>query len=604
MKPTVLLAACLLLNVIVFCQEPVSISSELKNVTVYRSGAEMNHTANLNLKSGQNDIIIEGIANAIDLNSVQISCPNSVAITKIEFSNNYLKPETPSAKEKLLSDSIETIRKEIEKMDVAIQVNNDLIEVLRTNKEIKGSQSNLSIAELMKLMDYFKAKSTELQNELSSLNERKIKKQQLIAKLNEQLNEEKLKNTKISGRLMIGLQSATQLSTPVTVTYITPNAYWTPNYDIKVENIKSPVKIMYKSNIVQTTGLEWKKVKMSVSTSVPSQYGVAPTLTPFYVGFIQPNRRLEQSLMGKSAGVVVNKENQNLEEVVVSGYGNPSVKIRGSASLNGDNQPLYVVDGVPLLKPEDFKAIDPSSIKSVNVLKDAAATSVYGSRGANGVILVTLKHGMDDYVSANDKELNTVFEIDLPYDVPTNGKAQTVTLKEYEIAANYNYVAVPKLDKDAFLLANITDWEKLSLIAGNANIIFEGTYVGKTFIDPASVSDTLRLTLGRDKRVAIKKEKLTDFSSVKFLGSNKKQQFTYEITVRNNKKDAVTIHIKDQFPVSTDKDIEIELTDDGKAEVNNETGALDWNLTLNPGEIKKLRFSYSVKYPKVKLINL
>lgn len=603
MKPTVLLAACLLLNGIAFCQDPVTVSSELKNVTVYRSGAEMNHTANLNLKTGQNDIIIEGIANAIDLNSVQISSPNSVAITKIEFSNNYLKPETPSAKEKLLSDSIETIRKEIEKMDVAIQVNNDLMEVLRTNKEIKGTQSNLSIAELMKLMDYFKAKSTELQNELSSLNERKIKKQQLIAKLNEQLNEEKLRNTKVSGRLLIGLQTAMQLSTPVTVTYITPNAYWTPNYDIKVENIKSPVKIIYKSNIVQTTGLEWKKVKMAVSTSVPSQYGVAPTLTPYYVGFIQPRQKIEQSLMGRAAGVVMDKENLNLEEVAVSGYANPSVKIRGSASLNGSNQPLYVIDGVPVT-PEDFKAISPNAIKSVNVLKDAAATAVYGSRGANGVILVTLKHGMDDYVAASDKELNTVFEIDLPYDIPTNGKAQTVTLKEYEIAAGYNYVAVPRLDKDAFLLANITDWEKLSLIAGNANIIFEGTYVGKTFIDPASVSDTLRLTLGRDKRVVIKKEKLTDFSSVKFLGSNKKQQFTYEITVRNNKKDAITIQLKDQFPVSTDKDIEVELTDDGKAEVNKETGALDWNLTLNPGEIKKLRFAYSVKYPKDKQINL
>jgi hypothetical protein len=104
--------------------------------------------------------------------------------------------------------------------------------------------------------------------------------------------------------------------------------------------------------------------------------------------------------------------------------------------------------------------------------------------------------------------------------------------------------------------------------------------------------------------VVVKREKMTDFSSVKFLGSNKLQKVTYELTVKNNKKDAVNLLLKDQFPLSTNKDIEVELIDDGGASVNKDLGVLTWKLSLAPGESKKIRFTYSTKYPKEKTINL
>ena len=97
---------------------------------------------------------------------------------------------------------------------------------------------------------------------------------------------------------------------------------------------------------------------------------------------------------------------------------------------------------------------------------------------------------------------------------------------------------------------------------------------------------------------------MTDFSSIKFLGSNKKQTFTYEITVRNNKKEPIQMELQDQYPLSTTKDIEVELLQHEGATVNDETGIVTWKVQLAPGEIKKYRLSYSVKYPKDKVINL
>jgi hypothetical protein len=97
---------------------------------------------------------------------------------------------------------------------------------------------------------------------------------------------------------------------------------------------------------------------------------------------------------------------------------------------------------------------------------------------------------------------------------------------------------------------------------------------------------------------------MQDFSSVKFFGNNKLQKFTYQITVKNNKSEAVNIVLKDQYPLSTNKDIEVELTDAAIAIINKDTGTLTWNLSLQPNETKTLNFSYNVKYPKDRTINI
>jgi hypothetical protein len=96
----------------------------------------------------------------------------------------------------------------------------------------------------------------------------------------------------------------------------------------------------------------------------------------------------------------------------------------------------------------------------------------------------------------------------------------------------------------------------------------------------------MNLTMGRDKRVVVKRGKLMDYSCVKFLGGKKKQLFTYEIAVKNNKKEAINIFVNDQYPISKNKDIEVELLETTGAAINEETGVLNWKLSLAAGEKK------------------
>ena len=609
-KIIVLLGAFLGIQTLLFAgDEKIIVAAALKSATVYRAGAELTHTARAVLKQGTSELQVDGLSNGLDINSVQIGADEKIAILSVAFSTEYLSPAIKSALAKRLEDSLDILHKDIGRIQVMLKTSNELLDLLKANREIRGTQTGLSVAELMKMMDYYKSKTLETQNEIAVYLEKQNKLEEAAEKINLQLNEESQKNNNTSGRLLLQVMSPVAGACNLTISYITAKAFWNPYYDIRIENISKPISLLYKAKLVQTTGIDWKQVKLTLATSSPNQNSNAPVLKSWFLDYTNPVARMENNLFMNSVQSMMEKKiagldvKDKLEETVVTGYGTQPIRIRGSASINSSNPALYVVNGV-VVENEAFEKIDPKNIKSIEVVKDNNLTSLYGARAVNGVILVTLKDALSDYITVTDNELNVTFDIDLPYDVPGNGKEQNVSLKEFQINTLYKYYAVPRLDKDAYLLGELADWEKLNLLPGEANIIFEGTYTGKSYIDPNSTMDTLNLTLGKDKRIVVKKEKLKDFSSVKFLGSNKKQLFTYELTVKNNKKEAVQMLLKDQYPLSTNKEIEVELTETSDAANNTELGVLTWKLQLAPGEVKKLRVSYSVKYPKDKYLNL
>jgi uncharacterized protein (TIGR02231 family) len=212
---------------------------------------------------------------------------------------------------------------------------------------------------------------------------------------------------------------------------------------------------------------------------------------------------------------------------------------------------------------------------------------------------------LQQYTTLTQGQLNTNFEIDLPYDVASDGQLQYVNIKDQEINCILKNYAVPRMDKEAFLLAEVADWETLDLLPGDANIIMDDTYIGRSVIDPNTTADTLNLALGRDKRVDVKRSLVKELSSLKSSGGSNRQVFTYEIVVKNNKTTDVDLLLKDQFPLSTIKEVEVKLEDGSDAMINVETGVLTWKIDLKPGERKTVRFSYSVKYPKdKKIVNL
>lgn len=197
-----------------------------------------------------------------------------------------------------------------------------------------------------------------------------------------------------------------------------------------------------------------------------------------------------------------------------------------------------------------------------------------------------------------EKDLKRNFEIQGKQDVPSSKEPFTILIKEENVSSDYIFTSIPKLQEEAYLIANVPDWTKLELISGKANIFLEGTFVGETFVDINKISDTLSISLGRDNKTLVKREVQSKYDDKNSIGPNYSKIVDIEIQVQNLRDMPVKVTLDDQYPLSYRKSIKVDLDDDGGAEIDEEEGKLTWKLDLQPKETKKLKFAYSVKYPK------
>lgn len=591
-----------------------NVKGVLKRATIYFSGAELTHTVNVSLRQGENSLTIEGLTPNIDVNSLKINVNNSVMVAASEFTTDYLTEKKSSDYIKKLKDSIDNYNAMIARLASAIKINTSSLELLKKGVEnnlsnkTEGSTSmvkkHLTTAEITQNLDYYNNKAAALEKSIYDDNLKKTELSQKLTNLQSQLRQEQGKKGVFNGILNLNLVASYATNATVTVSYFTSQARWVPFYDMVVTDVSKPVNLKGRSKVSQNTGIDWNNVNITLSTATPSKTKDAPVFDTWFLDFVYNNYGYYGGMNKKMSNAITydmaeSKDAIALEESAVS-----NVKVRGIGSVSDAQQILYVVDGVPY--DGDISEINPNSIASTTVLKDAAATAMYGSRGAGGVVLITTKK-MEDYIAVEEKNIAMEYKIDLPYTIPGNGKEQIINLKDYNLSPEYKFYAAPKLDQNAFLVADFKDWEKLNILSGLANITYDGTYVGQTYLNTSQTNNVMSVTLGSDKRISVKREKLTDFSQVKILGSDTKVTLAYKITVKNNQNKAVKFTLKEQYPISSQKEIKVELLDKEttKPTYNKEDiGVVTWDFDLAAGESREFRIAYSVKYPKDKKINL
>jgi len=187
-------------------------------------------------------------------------------------------------------------------------------------------------------------------------------------------------------------------------------------------------------------------------------------------------------------------------------------------------------------------------------------------------------------------------------DIPADNQEYDVEVQRFELPAEYRYFAIPKVEKDVFLMARARDWRQYNLLPGETNIFYQGTFVGKSYIDPSTTADTLDLSLGRDNSVTVSRDMIKDFCKTSVLGSKKTDTRAYKIKVTNGKKKAISILIRDQIPVTTNAEIEVAIDELSGGKHFPDTGFVEWELSTGSSESKELVLRYTVKYPKKRII--
>jgi TonB-dependent starch-binding outer membrane protein SusC len=172
-----------------------------------------------------------------------------------------------------------------------------------------------------------------------------------------------------------------------------------------------------------------------------------------------------ESLQGKASGVAVFNNNKPGES--------PSIRVRGSGSISASNEPLYVVDGFPLMDG-NISDINPSDIESMEVLKDASSTAIYGSRGANGVVMITTKKGVQ-----GTKNLTVTSSVGVQIPGRLSNFIRGTDFINFMNAGYTNQGSLAPFTNDVSTYDASTNWEKeilkKSALVQDYNVVFDGS---------------------------------------------------------------------------------------------------------------------------------
>ena len=527
-------------NLIVFAQDIKEVNSEIKAVTVYLNGAEINRIANVSIQKGTNEIKLIGLSPYIQPSSIQVKANNNaITIVSVNHEINYLDETNLSR-----SPKVSAITDSIEKLELALalrksyeNVYNEEKSLLLANKNIGGVNTGVDIENLMDAADFFRERLMNIEIKLLDIQRNKKDIAAAIARFTKQrsLYYNTVNNT---SELVVNLTSSLKATVELEVSFIVSNAGWIPFYDIRSNNLTKPVNLTYKGKVYQKTGNDWNNVAIKLSTGNPSVDNTQPTFSNWYLQYY-------------------------------TAYNNDT-KMRS-------------------------KSMAPAPVMSESLASYDTSLELEETQVRN--------ESVADYTTVKQNMVTTTFNVALPYSIKSDGKPNLIEVQKYELPVTYQYFAMPNKDSDAFLLAKIAGWGDYNLMAGGANIYFENTFVGESYLETAITNDTIKISMGRDKSIVIQRDKIKDFSKNTTFGSSQKSTRGYEIKVRNNKSQAIEIELIDQVPLSSLKEIEVTLMESDNATYDEKTGKLTWRLTIPANSSSGVAFKYAVKYPKDKIIN-
>lgn len=633
--------------------DTTNVKSKITDVTVFFSGAQITRNSEIKLAKGKHFLLIKNLPQELNPQSIQVKQFDFGKILSVKHSLNTENDSKKSVDELNLEKKIKDIEFKMKEINNKLSVYTLEEQLLNDNREIIKKSNGSTLAELKETADYFRIKLNEIKlaklNLYKEFDNHKESIQETNVKINELLSQRK----KTYSHILIAIEVVKETSVKLNLSYFIPSAGWEPLYDFRVDDINKPLSITYNANVFHSSGEDWENVNITLSNNNPTLSGEKPELLAWY---LERNNPYEKSIVQKGAGTIkgkiTDKENdeplpfanvllmKGNEQITGTmsdmdgkytftqiptgsytiqtsyvGYAPKSitniivnsdkitfvdVKMEGSVSLNA----FEVVDyEVPLISKDQTSSGGTFTREDIAKMPGRSSASSLainvGGVNRNGV---RDKGNTEttDFITNTLKETatNIEYKIEIPYSIPSDGENYSLKIKEVTLPVEYLYHALPKLEKDVFLSAIISDWTSLNLLSGKSSIYYQGTFTGESFIDVNSVKDSLTISLGRDNNIIVTREGNKLLNDKKIIGNNVKENIAWDIVIKNNKNTPINIVVEDQYPLSERKTIEVILLNSSNAKVDTKKGFLTWNLKVEPNTKTNIGFNYEVKYPK------
>jgi peptidoglycan hydrolase CwlO-like protein len=588
-----------------------NLTSTIQEVTVFLQGAQVFEKASGSIPAGESVVVIKGLSPYINEQSLQVKGLGNFTIQAVNKRMDFLQEKDFSKEVEELNKQINTILAQQEQDKARFEVLNEKSNLLQANKNLGGRVAGPRFTELQQAIALFERELTGIKKEEISI-QAKIKKQDAeIRKLRNQIQTYQEPEEEARSEIRIRVKAPNAGMATFEFNYLVDNASWYPKYDIRVNSVSDPIQIDYKAEVSQNTGVDWKNVKLRFSNGNPNQSGVAPELPKWELNYARLTRRMDMSLPrlpGTISGVVLDENGEGLPGATVLVKGSTigtSTDLDGRYSLTLPQNAERLVFSFIGYATEEVGINGRSTLSlalapDTQVLQEMVVTG-YASKEKRSLTANATEPRRDAapiITSFIENQTTVEIEVAEPYSIVSNGEKSRVELKNYEIPAQYKYKAIPKLENDAFLIAQLSDWSQYSLLEGESNLYFEQGFVGRSILNTGALEDTLSISMGRDRSILINREKISEFSQKRTIGSNITESRGYAITIRNNKSQPISILVQDQIPVSVNSDISVEATELSKGKLDLQTGIVSWELQIPPGEQEVLNLRYEVKYPK------
>jgi hypothetical protein len=175
-------------------------------------------------------------------------------------------------------------------------------------------------------------------------------------------------------------------------------------------------------------------------------------------------------------------------------------------------------------------------------------------------------------------------------------------LHSYEVPAEYEVAAVPALDTRAYLTAKVRTADIPFTNAFSTGVYLKGRYLCSVYLDPDLTKDEIVITLGEDERIKVSRKEVSRKAASTFLKGLRTVDYVFEITVSNISGKDTAVFLKDQVPVSREKDISVEVKDLSGMTLEESTGIVSGTVNVPAGQTVKKTLSYKVSWPKDKKI--
>lgn len=629
------------------------VESKVIEATVFKDRAMVTRSADVNLLKDENTIIFSELTTDIKDESVRISATGNGEIKILD-----VKVERKFTTE-IRKESSNELQKKIDDLKSEMLIASDQIAIYDSKKQFIESlkaesvkyanqkilSSTNSTKEWNDILSFVDKNLKEIYSGIREQAAKRSRLEEEIKAIQLTMNQSKDIEQKNYKEIIVKISASQNTKAEIQASYIVNSASWYPIYDARVDSKSKQVELDFFGMVHQSTGEDWKDIKLTFSTADPLSVKSLPKLDPWFV---------DVAPLPYSNNIYIRGGRSDETEVQVGGYsatydqnfGLP----KGMGAITGyitdaaSGEPLIganvVINGTSIGSASDINGkyyipnvnigtynikisyigyknvsaninVREKNIVNMNVPLSAdnlvldevvvVTGDKYFEQKSTNTVKVTNSNMQNEiiYSDVKAKDISTTFVINTKNTIPSDNSTHKVTIAINNLPIDFSYTSIPKILPKVYVKGKATNKNDYPLLEGEINIFVDNDFVNRTFLNTVVPTDTLELALGIDESIKCEKILKNKFAESKGLFDGSKMvTYDYEIKITNNRKTAEDISVYDQLPITRNEKIKTELLIPKDLEEKlNDKKELKWDLKLNPGETKIIPLKFTVEFP-------